>query len=50
MPTAPDRLTISIPPGDDLDTEVIDRLVEEHDLTSRSELVREAIRGLAEDK
>lgn len=50
MPTAPDRLTVSIPPDDELDTEVIDELVEKHDLGSRSELVREAVKELAEDK
>lgn len=45
----PDRMTISLPPGFDLDREQLDDLVENSEFSSRSEFVREAIRDAIED-
>lgn len=37
----PDRLTVSIPSGHQLDLDAVDELVANHDVESRSELIRE---------
>lgn len=39
----PERFTVSIPPGSDLDLDDLDDLVEESDHGSRSEYIRAAI-------
>lgn len=41
----PERFTVSIPPADELDLDVVDELVERGPWSSRSELIRELIRG-----
>lgn len=39
----PDRITVSFPPGAEIDAAEIDRLVEESDCESRSEWIRRVI-------
>lgn len=45
MTQPPDRVTVSIPPEDDLDRDVLDDLVQRSGFDNRSEFVRAAIRG-----
>lgn len=46
MTKSPDRLTFSIPPDSDLDPKAIEEAVEEGEYSSRSELVRDALRDV----